>query len=124
MENLRLFVVNEGLVSALSLHGAVSQASGANVLFGHRTLLIHDGNLLDIRVPMGGGFAITVADGITAHLAFSANAANSRHISIPPVTISLVIGEKDLPSIHDLITISRKKTLGNSFYGFLKISCK
>ena len=73
----------------LSLDGAVSQASGANVLFGHGTLFIHDGHLLDICIPMGGGFAIAVADGVTAHLSFSANAANSRHISIPPVTISL-----------------------------------
>ena len=70
------------LLVRLSLDGAVSQASGANVLFGHRTLLIHDGNLLDIRVPMGGGFAITVADGVSRHFTLSANAANSRHISI------------------------------------------
>ena len=66
----------------LSLDGAVSQASGANVLFGHRALFVHDGHLLDVGVPVGGGFTIAVADGIPAHLTLSANAANSRHISI------------------------------------------
>ena len=70
----------------LSLHCAASQASRAYVLFGNCTLLVDDGNFLDIRIPMSRGFTITVADGISAHFSFTANAANSRHISITSVT--------------------------------------
>ena len=77
-----IFIVCEQKSVGFTIHGAVSQTSGANVLLGNRAFLVHHAHLLNIRIPMGGGFTIAVADGIPAHLTLSTNAANSRHISI------------------------------------------
>ena len=60
------------------------QALCADVLGGHCAVLIHDLDLLYVRVPLLGGLDVAVADLVAAHLALIANAAYSRHIETPP----------------------------------------
>ena len=107
-----------GLVGALSLYGAVSQASGANVLSGNSPVFIDNGYLLDIRIPMRGGFAVTVADGVTAHFALSAYTANSRHISITSRNESHFKWKGALPYLQPYQYITKYLSLQRFFTEF------